>query len=647
MSPTTPPSSPVAAAIESTQLAKDTSAGAADETDHYDSDEMDNPLPGTSVAPSQFDLVASLYKRRGGLGRNADVNWVARCFSLCGPVLCYYDSPDVDNFDPSKPRGRLNLAKEDTAAEMHTRHKKSGAPTEFLLTVNIYILGAKRKWGLCCNNKEEQIEWYNAIKRYDGKTAEIEKDHFSLRDFVVESQYPLIQKSKWLKKQKSPPITKSQLSPARTPNRSTDRSSSADGSVIFSEGESERLNSIPEEKSRNLIDLEVLASIVALNVAAYCMRYGNVHVYWISIIALNLIVVNLLRREASKYDAAVSSLPSQANTFSNLKSRGKYQNKTKGPVRIKYQAFQQVRPAGTTLQRANPKANSSVADIEKEHGPMSTQSIRAYCISPYDYDLSSENAYWNVDARNFNLRVGPNYKKNRLKEPSSPALYDLISVDFIRADTTLKKASDAFTVPNIPGITDIDTGHPHVPPMFVINAWIPLEDHGVFGKVTDAPSINCVMCLAIAEHTLKALKDIDNAPPAVKLFAEWCRIAETDDEFRARFKALGIVCDIEKTNIPSFIASYNGKPALVTKSGTFIRHEHYIEFCVNVHMWGFLARKGLVTLTPKFAEFVLDIGFTIEAKRDHELPEVLLGGMRLIHFDPEKVIGDKIESVRE
>ena len=75
-----------------------------------------------------------------------------------------------------------------------------------------------------------------------------------------------------------------------------------------------------------------------------------------------------------------------------------------------------------------------------------------------------------------------------------------------------------------------------------------------------------------------------------------------------------------KTRVPKFIQGYNGKPALVTKSGTFIRHENYIEFIINVNMWAFIAKKGLYALVPTFPDFIFNVGFTIEARKDEEMP---------------------------
>jgi len=73
-------------------------------------------------------------------------------------------------------------------------------------------------------------------------------------------------------------------------------------------------------------------------------------------------------------------------------------------------------------------------------------------------------------------------------------------------------------------------------------------------------------------------------------------------------------------SVPKFIQGYNGKPALVTKSGTFTRRDNYIEYTINVNMWAYLAKKGLFALIPTFPDFIINVGFTIEARNDEEMP---------------------------
>jgi hypothetical protein len=43
-----------------------------------------------------------------------------------------------------------------------------------------------------------------------------------------------------------------------------------------------------------------------------------------------------------------------------------------------------------------------------------------------------------------------------------------------------------------------------------------------------------------------------------------------------------------------------------------------------VHKWAYMAKKGFVSLLPKFAYMQLEVGFTIEAQDDAEMPECML-----------------------
>ena len=46
-----------------------------------------------------------------------------------------------------------------------------------------------------------------------------------------------------------------------------------------------------------------------------------------------------------------------------------------------------------------------------------------------------------------------------------------------------------------------------------------------------------------------------------------------------------------------------------------------------------MPKKGLFSLQPKFPSMALNVGFTIEGREDDELPEVLLGGIRVNKID--------------
>ena len=90
--------------------------------------------PSTAAGGSdpRFDLCGSMWKRRGGLGRNAERNWVLRCFTLKGPSLCYHEESEFDSIaNHRKPRASLDLSRLETIAEMHSK-QKPGLPSQDL-----------------------------------------------------------------------------------------------------------------------------------------------------------------------------------------------------------------------------------------------------------------------------------------------------------------------------------------------------------------------------------------------------------------------------------------------------------------------------------------------------------------------------------
>jgi len=545
------------------------------------------------------DLVEPLYKRRGGFGRNKENNWVKRLFSLNDKTLCYYDGIDAKIATRSKPRGSLNLTKEDTIAEMHIM-QYPGAPTNFLLTINIYVLSGKKKWEICCENRVQQLNWYNHIAKFNNTNSEgtDTKDgnvSFYSDDSDEEKTIALNSPPK-----KNCRISTKEIMPAE----------------------------LRDTESALLNICKFFLHFLTLNMTAFFMRAGSINVFYISLLLSNLLYyfrvynknldesyVKEQRGSSTKF-SFLSTLP--RNDDSNMSMTNNLK----------------ITKAGKTLPRAPLKKGCWLSEVVTRYGPNSAEAVRAYAKAGSDqYVENSSHCFWNMDPSKISLRIGPNYKKNRLKKPSTPALYNIHYNDVIRIDSMLKNASDAFEIPSIPGVTDVDTGHEFVPPMFVMNVCIPSYTPSLLSKEKDGPTYAIVSYCVITENTVRELKDFANASPAVKLLAEWCEKAQLDFEFRSRFKLIGLLENIEMAGLPSFVSRQNGRPALITKSGTFTRHSSYIEMSVDIREWGYLARKGINAVLPRVKDWVLNIAATIEGRDDSELPEVVLCGARLFQLN--------------
>ncbi|KAL7542720.1 hypothetical protein ACHAWF_007233 [Thalassiosira exigua] len=606
-----------------------------------------------------------------------------RCFTLYGPILCYHDVPDLDSVaDPSRPRARLNLAKAETIAEMHSK-RKPGLPSEHLLTINIYdpIVHSKRKWEMCCTSREQQKVWYDAINAWNGKgegsaveiTAQKVGDAFLTVGAAVgigagpdhdgedgggggggstrlspshkEGRHSMSDLGKYHAEAKARPQQQ--------------RAAHVDDELV-AKAAARAVELLREKLSEGRPKFPVaVLSVVVLNAAIHFVRNGSEETYKATMLFANAFALYVFLKErsseagsrlrrgpkarAAKEGRSVAA-PKPAGADERARSPRTAPADAEGVSSRR--SFARTLPAGSTIPRASPARDSALEDALRAHGPESAAAVRARAAASTDDVEAKPHTYANTDAGTFNLRVGPNYKKNKRKAPSGPALYDLVSLDFLYADAPLKNATDKFRVPDIPGITDVSTGHAHIPPVLIVNTWLPGEEPAMFAKGGgEGETYSIPMVFALSEDTLKQLKDLDIASPGVKLLSEWCKRAEKEPDFRGRFKCMGMIEDIESTGVPKFIQGYNGKPALVTKSGTFRRYANYIEFTINVNLWAFLARKGLFTITPTFPDFVFNVGFTIEGRKDEELPEVLLGGCRLMNLDPEQAVVDGVDDV--
>lgn len=129
--------------------------------------------------------------------------------------------------------------------------------------------------------------------------------------------------------------------------------------------------------------------------------------------------------------------------------------------------------------------------------------------------------------------------------------------------------------------------------------------------------------------------------PATRLLLRWFSTCETDFATRSRFKCMAKVRDLAKHNI-SMMKAYNGKPVIISQSGS-VRSgtqlgARYLEMTTNVHQWPYLAKKGFNTLLPKFKEMRIDLGYTIEARLDEEMPECIMGATTMNYVNDDDLI---------
>jgi hypothetical protein len=238
---------------------------------------------------------------------------------------------------------------------------------------------------------------------------------------------------------------------------------------------------------------------------------------------------------------------------------------------------------------------------------------------------SPPHSWSKIDPTEFNVRIGPNYSWNKKKAPSAAALYECFAVDVFSAAARIDNVGQRFEIPDM--YTKVNTRNAFVPPVFVVQIQIPADSPSLFSTVTDGPGWAMCMFFRITESTLTQLKDLNNASPAVRLWAKWCEHAEQDKDWRSRFKFIPSCSNLVELGVPSSIANWNAKPILIRKTGTLFRgnNSKYMEFDMHVHKFDNLAKKSIHYMTAMCSSMYMQIGFVIEGIKDDELPEVLFG----------------------
>ena len=84
-----------------------------------------------------------------------------------------------------------------------------------------------------------------------------------------------------------------------------------------------------------------------------------------------------------------------------------------------------------------------------------------------------------ADHSRFNVRIGPNYERNKKKAPSASPLYEIFAVDVFATEKRVDHVMEKMYIPELDSMLFSET-HPHVPGVFVVQVQIPSEKPPMF-----------------------------------------------------------------------------------------------------------------------------------------------------------------------